>query len=266
MINNEKNYCVNYRYTMLPIAIFIVISLFLAVGFSFSQYSRFIDAYTSWQQPYFLWINNVSNQVISSEMWGRITLLGDKYVLLLILSPLLLWKPKVWLSILTAAPIAAILGAIGKKLLSMPRPAMVIEHHNFNIIGELATGYKSLPSGHSLTIFTGFMVLIILVYTNLSKKQSKCSKYGAIILDVFFGGLCGWVSAYCGIYILYGREGKHNSFYQQKGVIIISAIIAIITLLLAYRYYQHPDIVSLFAVICGILTSSSLAYKRLKMR
>ncbi len=175
MANNEKISQISYKIILMPTLIFLIALSVSYISFSLSEYDSFAEAYTHWQKPYFLWINEVSNQLIPIDLWKKITLLGDKYILLILLSPLLLWKPKLWLSILTAAPIAAILGAIGKRIFSIPRPAVIINPNHFNTIGEIEMGYKSLPSGHSITIFTAVIVLILIGYVSLKQKHKHFS-------------------------------------------------------------------------------------------
>lgn len=47
-----------------------------------------------------------------------------------------------------------------KKMFTIPRPEVALEHHSFNIIGQHLSVHNSLPSGHSITIFTTLTVLM----------------------------------------------------------------------------------------------------------
>lgn len=106
------------------------------------------------------WVNQISlfiniNQYLSSlsYFWINITQLGDALIFFPLVSFLIIWRPQAWASMFAAIPVATFLSIGGKYLAAIPRPAAVLDHRLFNIIGDTLTAHNSLPSGHTLTAF-----------------------------------------------------------------------------------------------------------------
>ncbi|MCT6716620.1 phosphatase PAP2 family protein, partial [Staphylococcus aureus] len=65
----------------------------------------------------------------------------------------------------------------------VPRPAAVFDNNSFTVIGKTLSGHNSLPSGHSITIFT---ILTVLLFSFMPKKLN----YKIIWITTFtFAGL-----------------------------------------------------------------------------
>ncbi|UZU00178.1 phosphatase PAP2 family protein [Chryseobacterium fluminis] len=127
------------------------------------------------------------------------------------------YTPKIWESLLTASFVSVLFSILSKKYFKVPRPATVFDHKKFVCIGETLSGHNSFPSGHAITVFTTFTVLMLTFMPN--KIQYKiiwcCSILlaGFIIsfsrvavgahypLDVIFGSIIGYISALSGIFI-----------------------------------------------------------------
>ena len=115
-------------------------------------------AYHTVQHDWFLALNDVLSSW-PTVLWSNLTLLGDGAVLAAILSPLVIWHPRSWGSVLAAVPFAALLSGALKKAAAVPRPGAVLDP-DFTVIGDLLTGHNSLPSGHAITAFTAAVAVL----------------------------------------------------------------------------------------------------------
>jgi membrane-associated phospholipid phosphatase len=119
---------------------------------------------TLWQQQQapqrglFLAINAWATQVPAAA-WSFLTLLGETPVLFAFLSPLLLWRPKLFVAVLAAVPLGGALSVALKAWANAPRPATLIDNTLFTIIGPLLNN-ASFPSGHTLTAFAAAVALV----------------------------------------------------------------------------------------------------------
>ena len=113
-----------------------------------------VDRTTYWtsQRGYFIALNHAL-ATLPERVWSNLTILGEAWVLLFLLSPLILWRPRAWAAILGGAPIAATLSALGKHLASIPRPRAVLDEHNYLVIGHSLSAHNSFPSGHAIVAF-----------------------------------------------------------------------------------------------------------------
>ncbi len=286
MKNNNELGC---KYYFFPILMILLLSIsIITMLFYCSEYNDFKIAYTSWQSSTFLMLNKLGNSILTPYIWKQITLLGDGAVLMLFFSLFLLFKPRIWLSMLASVPVVAILSYIGKKILAMPRPAAILQPDDFTIVGRVLT-HNSLPSGHTMTIFADFSVLIIFSYQFFINSSYKNRKVLSIVmplllfllalfmsfsriavgahwqLDIYFGLLLGCISGGIGVVIankIASNKGNIN-FYKSKWVIIIIALLSIISLVLFYRFYKHNDIMLLLSAVLGIYTVFRLMSKKI---
>ena len=129
------------------------------------------DAYIASQKDIFS-ISNNALQILPSEIWHNITYLGDALILIPLLSFICLINTRMWAAMFGAVPLAFSLSYLGKNFFAIPRPAAVLEHQQFTIIGETLTAYTSFPSGHTITIFTAIsaMVFVLLREVKISEQ------------------------------------------------------------------------------------------------
>nr|WP_315029526.1 phosphatase PAP2 family protein [uncultured Chryseobacterium sp.] len=189
--------------------------LTLLLFFLYKQDALNTDAYIGIQEHWFFFLNSKLSEYPNLQY--NLTQLGDALVLLPFISAFIIYVPKVWESLLSASLVSALFCNLSKKLFSVPRPAAVFDNENFTIIGKTLTGHNSLPSGHSITIFTTFTVLLFtFMPSKLKYKIIWCSSFiiiGLIIaftrvavgahypLDVIIGSLIGYISGISGIFI-----------------------------------------------------------------
>lgn len=195
---------------LLPLFLLIAIALFL-----YSQNALCVEGYVQIQKNSFFLINHNLGQYPGLQI--NLTQLGDALVILSLLSIFFVYASKVWESLLSASLVSLLLSGLLKKIFAIPRPAAVFNEEEFIIVGEKLTGHNSLPSGHSITIFT---VLTVLLFAFMPPKiKYKIVWYLAIIvaglilvftrvgvgahypLDVITGSIIGYISGLAGIFI-----------------------------------------------------------------
>lgn len=103
------------------------------------------------QQTAFLALNAVLGKV-PAPLWSAVTLLGDSSVLMLLLALFLLGRPQVFAAVLASVPAGALFSGLLKHWADVPRPAAVLDHASFHLIGP-ALHHNSFPSGHTVSAF-----------------------------------------------------------------------------------------------------------------
>ena len=123
-------------------------------------------AWTLWILPLGLWlalmaampnadlfraINHMAAKA-PDDVWVVFNFLGNGWSLFALVSPVLVFAPRVMLSGICAGAIAGLLSRSLKMIFELPRPAGVLDPASFHIIGKPLTA-MSMPSGHTLTAF-----------------------------------------------------------------------------------------------------------------
>jgi membrane-associated phospholipid phosphatase len=78
--------------------------------------------------------------------------LGNGWGVFALSFPLLMLAPRALSAGIFAGGVAAIVSALLKNAFNLPRPAGILQEHEFYRIGE-AVFHKAMPSGHTLTAF-----------------------------------------------------------------------------------------------------------------
>jgi membrane-associated phospholipid phosphatase len=107
--------------------------------------------FTDTQQSTFLAINTTT-RLAPDWIWTWITFLGNGWGVFALSFPLLILAPRTLSAGIFAGGVASIVSAVLKNAFSLPRPAGVLQEHEFYRIGE-AIFNKAMPSGHTLTAF-----------------------------------------------------------------------------------------------------------------
>ena len=107
--------------------------------------------FTESQQSTFLAINAVT-RLAPDWIWTWITFLGNGWGVFALSFPLLILAPRALSAGIFAGGVAAIVSALLKNAFSLPRPAGILQDHEFYLIGEVVF-HKAMPSGHTLTAF-----------------------------------------------------------------------------------------------------------------
>jgi len=99
----------------------------------------------------FLWLNQAA-QVLPNWAWAWFTFLGNGWGVFALSFPLLILAPRALSAAIFAGGVAAIVSALLKNAFNLPRPAGILQEHEFYRIGE-AVFHNAMPSGHTLTAF-----------------------------------------------------------------------------------------------------------------
>lgn len=259
---------------VLPIALLLVILLFFYVHNAIN-----VTSYVEVQKEWFYYLNAKLGQL--PQLQYNLTQMGDAFVFLSLLTVLIIYTPKIWEVLLTASILSAILSKILKFIFAVPRPAAVLDHDTFIIVGKpLISQTNSLPSGHSITIFT---VLTVLFFAFMPKKTfNKAQWYVGFLLigwmlintrvaigahfplDVIIGGVVGYISGISGIFInnkfpiwKWINLRKYNPFFMvlfAASIVIMISKIEKDNLLIFYF--------SLISLVCALFLITRKYFKK----
>ncbi|WP_445720352.1 phosphatase PAP2 family protein [Flavobacterium sp.] len=243
---------------LLPVFFIIKIILFL-----FSKDALSINGYIQVQKDCFYFMNYYLGQYPNIEY--NLTQFGDASIFLSFLIILIIYVPKIWESLLSALLVSAIFSKVLKDIFLVPRPAEVLDNNSFIIIGKTLPGFSSLPSGHSITVFT---ILTILMFAFMPKKLNYKILWVFLIiitglilvstrvgigahypLDVIIGSIIGYISGITGIFI--SRKYKIWTWINTKKyypIFIVLIITCCITLII--KIVNENIIVYYLALIC----------------
>ena len=193
-----------------PTFLLITIVLFL-----YNQDSLDAYKYIQIQKDSFFFINYHLGQFPNIQY--NVTQLGDASIFLPFLSIFIIYAPKIWESLLSALLVSLIFSSLLKNIFKVPRPAVVFDNNSFTIIGKTAVGFASLPSGHSITVFTIVTVLLFafmpkkwkykilwIFFTLITGLMIAFTRVGVgahYPLDVIIGSIIGYISGLTGIFI-----------------------------------------------------------------
>ena len=233
----------------LPVLLLLAIVLFL-----YAQGSLSATKYVEIQRNSFFFINHHLGQF--PNLLYNVTQIGDASIFLAFLSIFILYAPEIWESLIPASLASLVFSSLLKNIFAIPRPAVVFDNHSFVIIGNTAVGSASLPSGHSITVFTTLTILLFAfmpeklkykilwvfftIVTGLLIAFTRVGIGAHYPLDVITGSIIGYLSGLIGIFI--NRKFKIWSWINNK------------------KYYP---IFILLILVCGISLISKIITENL---
>lgn len=151
----------------------------------------------------------------------------------------------------------------------MPRPAAVFDNNSFVIIGKALYGNTSLPSGHSITIFTTFTVLLFAFMPKQFNYKILCILLVIIIglilvltrvgvgahypIDVIVGSIIGYISGLLGIFI--SRQYKIGAWINSKKYYPIFILLFLICYSLLISEIINENLIIFYLALISLVVS-----------
>lgn len=222
-----------------PVVLLGMIALFLMTQNAFST-----TGYVEIQKSCFYEINSALSQF--PEVIYNLTQIGDAMVFLSLIGIFIVLAPKIWEAAVPAALFSLLFSKLFKSLFSVPRPAGILDQDSFHIIGKTLVGFSSLPSGHSITVFT---FLTVLMFGFMPKELGKKIAWFALVvfvglivaltrvgvgahypLDVVSGSITGYICGLLGIFTmrkfnLFGWIGQKKWFPFLMLIFLVCVVV-----------------------------------------
>lgn len=262
------------KFSLFYLPFFLIISI---VVFLYNKNALTVDKYVQIQKNCFFFINSKLSQFPTTIY--NLTQIGDCLIFFSFLTLFIIYAPKIWEALITASIVSAIFSRVLKSSFSVPRPAQFLNNDSFVIIGKRLPGFSSLPSGHSITIFTIFTVLL---FAFMPKKiQSKILWTFLIIaigvllvftrvgvgahypLDVISGSIIGYISGLLGIFI--SRKYKAGSWIENKKYYPVFIILLLVcSIILITKIYNENLIIFYLSFISLLISLYKITYVYIK--
>lgn len=262
----------NVSLLYLPIFFLALICFVLYVNDAFS-----VRNYVLFQTDAFYYINH--NLAAYPKTECNLTQLGDASVLLSFLCILMLYAPKIWESFVAASMVSLVFSSTLKNFFAIPRPSVALDNSCFSILGTTARGYTSLPSGHSITIFTTLTVLffglmptklryrilwgIFILTFGLLVSSSRVAVGAHYPLDVLIGSILGYIAGLLGIFISV-RKNYMVWISGLKFQKIFNILIVICCVSLILKIIKENYIIYYLALFSLIFSLYKLFYVQIK--
>ncbi|MEN2489323.1 phosphatase PAP2 family protein [Flavobacterium sp. B11] len=269
----NTNIILNYsklRLSSFFIPLFLLTAIML---FLYCHNAMTVNSYIEIQKKSFYTINYYLGHYPKLEY--NLTQFGDAMIFLSFLSSLFVFAPKVWESLLSGLLVSLIFSCVLKKAFAVPRPAAVFNNNSFYIVGKAVCGHNSLPSGHSITIFT---ILSVLLYGFMPKKLSYKFIWSFFIvimgliliftrvgvgahypIDVITGGIIGYIAGLSGIFI--NRKYKIWTWINDKKYYPIFMLLFLgCCISLICRILSENLLIFYYALICVAVSLFLIIY------
>jgi len=227
------------------------------------------------QREFFIGLNQWAT-ACPSALWVFFTLLGETDVLLVFLSPLLLWRPQAMMAVVAAIPVGGLFSVILKSGFNAPRPGAVLDASQFHLIGPLLSNH-SFPSGHSITAFAAVAAVLTTVVTTCAAQRTKPSPLWATLVigmgltvammvgfsrvavgahwpvDVLAGASGGWLAGMSGAWVARRFPALWQSERHQRW---LGGLLLMLAAWLLWRPVDYPQgvLAVWLAAGCAVLT------------
>ncbi|OJX55668.1 MAG: phosphoesterase [Flavobacterium sp. 38-13] len=257
----------NYSRLKIPVFLLPFFLLILIVLFLYGQNALCINEYAEIQKNSFLFINR--KLAPYPNLLHNFTQFGDALVFLSLLGIFVLYAPKIWEAIISGSLVSLVFCSLLKNIFAVPRPAAVFDNEGFTIIGKRLSGCTSLPSGHSITVFT---VLTVLMFALMPKRLWY--KMGWIFfliiigfglaftrvgvgahypIDVIVGSIVGYICGLLGIFI--SRKYKILSWIGNKKYYHVILLLFLVSAILLITKIINENLIVFYLAFLSLVVS-----------
>ena len=232
-----------------------------------------VEGYINIQKNWFFYINSELSQF--PEITYNLTQFGDSLIFLSFLSILIIYTPKMWEALVYSCLCSLVFSSTLKNLFSVPRPAAALDQQSFFIIGKTLTGHNSLPSGHSITVFT---VLTVLLFSFMPEKNKAKFFWiiaiiltGAILvstrvgvgahfpLDVTIGSILGFLAGLLGI-LISKKVKLFNWISNKKSYPFFILLFLTCSIVLVGKIIKENLVTYYLSLVCLLFTLYKITY------
>ena len=257
---DQKYQCLSWKLLLIPISIITILYAFLLLNHVVKDVQ-----YIQFQKNWFLFLNKKLSYLDDFQL--NITQFGDAFIFLSCLSVLIKSSPRLWKSLFFTLIFGGIFSKILKECFKIPRPAEYFGTKSFVIVGCENFGFSSLPSGHSITVFS---ILTVLFFSFLPKPSNKkilyvlgLSLFGLLValsrvavgahypLDTIFGGLIGIVCGIIGI-LVSNKVNIPFSVNSIKNQWILLSLLFVSTIIILFKFSEEQLFVYFICLTCLI--------------
>ena len=238
--------------------------LLLNIPLALLAIGTLIAAEPATNEQLFLWINRIGNE-LPGLFWENVTTIGDGLVATVLLVVLFSHHPSLLRAGFVAAILASILSRALKWTFDADRPAAILDHDLFEIIGPTLS-HSSFPSGHTIAVFTiaGLAVLhfsrirfgVLLFAVALVGGFSRAVVGAHWPMDIFIGAVVGWLCAWMALQWIDHENQDHNRW------ISLFFLVASISLLFNSVDYEGAWLLTKIVAVAGLVTSTRILFKR----
>lgn len=269
------NTFIKYNYSKIKPSLFIIplFLLTLIVLLLYSQDALSVAKYVEIQKMYFYSINYKLSQFPS--LIYNTTQIGDALIFLSFLTLFIYYAPKIWESLISSLIISVLFSTTLKEFFKIPRPAAAFDNSTFVIIGKTLSGYSSLPSGHSITVFTIITLLLfafmpekwnykviwclLLIFIGVLIAFTRVGVGAHYPLDVVIGSIVGYISGVSGILI--NERYKFSSWISNiKYYPIFIFILLVCSIILITKILNENLIIFYLSFISLIISLYKIIY------
>lgn len=214
MLNNTIEN--NFKKLKLSLFFLPLLLSMIIVAFLYLNDALHVGSLIQIQKDWFYYLNKNLSQF--PRLQYNLTQFGDAFIFLSLLAIFIVYAPKLWEALISASLISALLSNVLKELFSVPRPAAILDRETFVIIGKVLPGLtSSLPSGHSITIFTVLTCIMFgflpqerlhrilwftsFIFAGLILAFTRVAIGAHFPIDVVVGSIVGYTSGLAGIFL-----------------------------------------------------------------
>jgi membrane-associated phospholipid phosphatase len=171
------------------------------------------------QSEFFTTLHQFLTRSLPRGVWKEVTLLGDTWVLLCLMTPWLTARPSIVYALIATVPLGGLASVFFKKVIQAPRPHASVLSNILNLDTGQAIRLDSFPSGHSITAFAAFAVIgcalmtirighwkrLLLVMAGIAATAVALSRVALAAhwpLDIMAGATIGWLAGRIGVSVV----------------------------------------------------------------